>query len=276
VRSLIAFGLAILLALGSYFSINSLQVQTPRYEKFEELLYFPSGIFVRESTVGYRNLAADAIWLEFIQYYGEHRLTDQKYRYLGHILSVLTDLDPRFISAYTYGALLLATDVQDSTQAMALLEKGMKNVPLSWDIPFAAGFLDYIFFERYDEAGRFFAKAATLPNAPPSCFRFAGYVAAQKMKEEDLSLSILEEALSKSKNKDERNVIMYYIMKLHLRMLNKAAKAYQEKLGKTPDQGLQELIRSGYISTLPIEPHGERYFFDPDSGKVRSSWVLNF
>ena len=272
-RSLVALILAVLSSFGAYLSVNTLQALRPNREKFEELLYFPSGVFVRESVVGYRNLAADAIWLEFIQYYGEHRLTDQKYRYLGHILDVLTDLDPRFVSAYTYGALLLVTDVQDSTRAMTLLEKGMKQVPQAWEVPFWAGFLNYIFFKKYDRAENFFAKAATLPNAPPSCFRFAGYV-AQKMNEEDVSLAILEDVLAKSQNKDERNVIMYYIMKLHLRVLNKAAKAYQEKIGKPPDRGLQELIRSGFISSLPIEPHGERYFFNSDSGRVCSSWVF--
>ena len=274
-RSLVALTLALLTSLGTYFSVSKLQALRPRQDRFEELLYFPSGIFVRESVVGYRNLVADAIWLEFIQYYGEHRLTDKKFRYLGHILDVLTDLDPKFVSAYTYGALLLVTDVQDSTRGMALLEKGMNNVPQAWEIPFTAGFLNYIFLRKYDLAGKYFAKAATLPDAPPSCFRFAGYV-AQKMKEEDMALMILEEVLEKSKNKDEQDVLKYYIMKVHLKLLNEAFKTYRERTGKLPGRGLQELIRSGLVPALPVEPHGEHYFFNPDSGRVCSSWVFRW
>lgn len=272
-RSLVALFLALLTSLGTYLSVSKLQALKPRQNRFEELLYFPSGIFVRESVVGYRNLVADAIWLEFIQYYGEHRLTDKKFRYLGHILNVLTDLDPKFVSAYTYGALLLVTDVQDSTRGMALLEKGMNNIPQAWEIPFTAGFLNYIFLRKYDLAGKYFAKAATLPEASPSCFRFAGYV-AQKMKEQDVALMILEEVLGKSKNKDEQDVLKYYIMKLHLKLLNEASKTYRERTGKPPDRGLQELIRSGLVPALPFEPHREHYFFNPDSGRICSSWVF--
>jgi tetratricopeptide (TPR) repeat protein len=223
--------------------------------------------------VGYRNLAADAIWLEFIQYYGEHRLTDQKYRYLSHILEVLTDLDPRFVSGYTYGALLLVTDVGDSVRGRALLEKGMKNMPQAWQIPFWAGFLNYIYLRNFAEAGKQFAKAASLPNAPPSCFRFAGYV-AQKVKEEDVSLAILEEVLAKSRNKYEQEVIRYYIMKIHLKRLNEATEAYTEKTGKLPSRFLGELIKTGRIPAIPQEPHGGHYFFSTDSGRVISSWVF--
>jgi tetratricopeptide (TPR) repeat protein len=271
VRSLLALLLALVAGYGVFSSVNALQSLGPRHGRFEELLYFPSGVFVREATAGYRNLAADAIWLEFIQYYGEHRLTDQKFLYLGHILDVLTDLDPRFLSAYTYGALLLVTDAHENSKGIALLRKGMKNNPQSWQIPFTAGFLDYIFIRNYDEAGRYFAQAATLPGAPPACDRFAGYV-AQKMNQEDVAQSLLEHVLGASHNRDEQDVLRYYIMKLQMKQLNKATKLYQDRTGKAPDRHLQELIRSGLLASIPEEPHGGLYYFNPDSGRVVSTW----
>jgi hypothetical protein len=94
------------------------------------------------------------------------------------------------------------------------------------------------------------------------------------MKEEEVALMILEEVLGKSKNKDEQDVLKYYIMKLHLKLLNEASKTYRERTGKPPDRGLQELIRSGLVPALPFEPHREHYFFNPDSGRVCSSWVF--
>lgn len=270
-RSFIAVLLALVAGYGVFSSVNTLQSLRPRQGRFEELFYFPSGVFVREATVGYRNLAADAIWLEFIQYYGEHRLTDQKFLYLGHILDVLTDLDPRFLSAYTYGALLLVTDANEPSRGIALLRKGMKNNPLSWQIPFTAGFLDYIFLRDYDEAEKYFAQAAILPDAPPSCDRFAGYV-AQKMNQGDVAQAMLEHVLAASHNRDEQNVLRYYLMKLHLKQLNEAAEVYRELTGRTPDRFLRELTRSGLLLSLPEEPHGGRYYFNPDSGRVVSTW----
>jgi hypothetical protein len=41
----------------------------------DELLYYPSGVWVRQSALGYETAAADLAWLRGIQYYGEHRLS---------------------------------------------------------------------------------------------------------------------------------------------------------------------------------------------------------
>ncbi len=43
----------------------------------DELLYYPSGLMARRAALGYETAAADIAWLRGIQYYGEHRITDQ-------------------------------------------------------------------------------------------------------------------------------------------------------------------------------------------------------
>jgi hypothetical protein len=43
----------------------------------DELLYYPAGPYARQASLGYETAAADVAWLRGIQYYGEHRLTDQ-------------------------------------------------------------------------------------------------------------------------------------------------------------------------------------------------------
>lgn len=243
--------------------------------KGTELLYFPSGRFVREISLGFRNFAADLVWLQFIQYYGEHRMTDQKYLYLAHILDVMTTLDPKFIHAYTFGTLLLAHDAKEPEKAMKLVSKGTKENPESWEIPFIAGFVQYVFLRNYTLAGEYFAKAASKPNAPEICFKFAGYV-AQKIPEDEIALKILSEVRQYTKNEDEKRIAKYYekkyIMIRDLRNLNKIAKEYREKTGKFPDERLTQFVFSGFLKKIPDEPHGGFYFFDADSEKVRSSW----
>ena len=39
-------------------------------------LYLPSGKFISEASLGYRQLAADVVWLSAVQYYGEYRQTN--------------------------------------------------------------------------------------------------------------------------------------------------------------------------------------------------------
>ena len=92
-------------------------------------------------------LAADFVWLRGIQYYGYHLMSDRKYEWLGHVFGILTSLDPRFIGAYHFGAMTLAWDARKPHEAMDFLTTGMKTNPMSWQIPFDAGFICYMLLQ---------------------------------------------------------------------------------------------------------------------------------
>ena len=141
----------------------------------EELLYFPSGLFTRQAALGYETAAADVAWLRGIQYYGEHRLTDQKYERIGYVMSVVTDLDPRFESAYVFGAFILAQELRHPDEGVALLEKGRRANPDSWRLAFESGFLQYVCRHDYEAASRAFLHAARLPGHPDYVERFAAF-----------------------------------------------------------------------------------------------------
>ena len=145
----------------------------------EELLYYPSGLLVRQASLGYETAAADAAWLRGIQYYGEHRLTDQKYEMIGHVMSIVTDLDPRFLQPYIFGALVLAQELKRTDEGLALLEKGMSANPDSWLLAFETGFIHYVCRHDYEAAARYFVRASQLPGHPEYVDRFAA-VASQK------------------------------------------------------------------------------------------------
>jgi hypothetical protein len=140
-----------------------------------ELLYFPSGLFVRQASVGYETAAADVAWLRGIQYYGEHRLTDQNYVRIGHVMSVATDLDPRFLAPYVFGAFVLAQELRRPDDGLALLEKGRRANPESWLLAFETGFLHYVCRHDYESAARYFVRASRLPGHPDYVERFAAF-----------------------------------------------------------------------------------------------------
>jgi len=141
----------------------------------DELLYYPSGFLVRQASLGYETAAADAAWLRGIQYYGEHRMTDQKYVLIGHVMSIVTDLDPRFLQPYIFGALVLAQELKRTDEGLALLDKGMRANPESWQLAFEAGFIHYVCRHDYDAATRLFVRASRLPNHPDYVDRFAAF-----------------------------------------------------------------------------------------------------
>jgi hypothetical protein len=142
-----------------------------------ELMYFPSGRFLEQASLGHEMLVADFAWLRALQYYGRHRRTDQDYTMAGHIFDVVTTLDPKFMNAYVFGGLVLAQDAGDVESGVDLLHKGMVNLPDEWMLPFEAGFIYYICAADVAQAYRWFMEAAEKPGHPESVERFAAFCA---------------------------------------------------------------------------------------------------
>ena len=145
----------------------------------EELLYYPSGLMVRQAALGYETAAADIAWLRGVQYYGEHRLTDQKFDMIGHVIQIVTELDPQFIEAYVFGAFVLAQEMKQPARGLEILAAGLRENPSSWRLAFETGFLHYVCRRDYASAARYFTWASRMPGSPDYVGRFAAF-ASQK------------------------------------------------------------------------------------------------
>jgi len=137
-----------------------------------ELELFPSGRFLREVSLGHAQLAADLGWLTAIQYYGKHRRDDRRYPLAPHLFATITDVDPRFESAYFFGSLVLA-EGGFLERAERLLRRGAERNPRSWRLRFELGFFQYVIKKSYAEAAATFLAAAGTPGAPAYTRRFA-------------------------------------------------------------------------------------------------------
>ncbi len=141
----------------------------------DELLYYPSGLMVRQASLGYETAAADIAWLRGIQYYGEHRLTDLKFDMIGHVMEIVADLDPAFIQPYIFGAFVLAQEMHEPQRGLALLERGRMANPENWELAFEIGFLHYVCLHNDRAAATYFTWASRLPNHPEYVERFAAF-----------------------------------------------------------------------------------------------------
>lgn len=242
-------------------------------ELIGELMYFPSGFALRALSMGYYGPLADLVWIRFIQYYGEHRLTDAKFEYMYHILDILTTLDPRFTYAYTLGGLMLTHDAGRPDQAKRLLKKGMRVYPESWRIPFIYGFIHYVFLREYHVAEPYFRIAAQRPNAPDLPKRWAAYLLYMHLGDLQTSLSLWIDLYNNSQNPEEKKIAKSYIKKIKMMMdiklLNQKTIEFRNKQGRYP-RVLQELVTTGLLDSLPVEPHGEEYVIK--NGRVLSTW----
>jgi tetratricopeptide (TPR) repeat protein len=144
-----------------------------------ETLYLPSGSFLKCASLGYRNLAADVLWTRTVQYYGGYWMGENDLALFKHLITVITDLDPQFVFAYLFGALIIAEDLGHFDEGVAFLEKGMWANPTDWWLPFEIGFLHYVHARDFEEAMRYFRLASRLPGADDITRRFAAFVASR-------------------------------------------------------------------------------------------------
>jgi hypothetical protein len=239
-----------------------------REKAVDEMAYFPSGRFLRESSIEFQSVVADFIWLRGIQYYGYHLMSDRKYEWLGHVFDILTSLDPGFIGAYHFGAITLAWDAGKPHEAMDFLIQGMKVNPTSWQIPFDAGFISYMLLHDYGRASTFFEVASKMPNA---WFILARWAAIAKAKAGDFQTArdMWLDILKATENRALKALVVRQLKNLDLSeatdRLQKAVHRFQEDKRRLPVD-LRELVSAGYIERVPGEPYGGRFYLK--DGKV--------
>jgi hypothetical protein len=134
-----------------------------------------------------------------VQYYGAHRRGDRQYDMMYHLCDIVTDLDPAFTQPYIFGSFVLFTDGRRPDQGEQLLKKALAANPQSWEVAFENGFANYVYRRNQGEAARYFALAASLPDAPDYTSRFAAF-AAQRAGDERMAVALWREVAQRSSN----------------------------------------------------------------------------
>ena len=101
-----------------------------------------------------------------MQYYGDTKLSvDEKKNYdqLYPLLDITTSLDPHFNIAYRFGSILLSEGYPNgpgqTDEAIALLQKGIREMPGKWQYFHDAGFVEYWWRRDSQAAADWFMKA---------------------------------------------------------------------------------------------------------------------
>ncbi len=194
--------------------LSTVWVQRYRYRPYlYEKLYLPSGRFVEQLSLGYREVVADAVWLSAVQYYGDFRKGNHDLKYFRGLIDITTTLDPHFIFAYLFGALVVSEDAGAFDEGMDILKQGMVHNPKSWQLPFQIAFLNFVNRRDVHVAARYFELASKMPGAPEYTERFAAFVYS-KAGDTASSIRIWEEYLEHEDSPFLRELAERYIAKL--------------------------------------------------------------
>jgi len=238
----------------------------------KELLYLPNGKYLRVISLGHAPLLADLVFLWAIQYYSDYELADRS-RFVEHVFGdVIAELDPNYIDPYWLGAILLTTESKDLEGGLRLLDKGFANKPTAWILPYLAGWeCDRV--GQYERAAEYFDRAARAPGAPPDLFRLKAGMTARTGNLRD-AIARWQDVLDDPRNDDAARAIATrqirtLTVKADLQDLNTAIATFRAKAGRAP-RDLDELVRSGIVGSIPLDPDGNRYVYDRSTASVSS------
>ncbi|HEX7317869.1 MAG TPA: hypothetical protein VF297_28455 [Pyrinomonadaceae bacterium] len=142
------------------------------FATYEELYVKPET--ARRMSLAFNGAAADWYWLRSLQYVGRKveayqgeftldDMSDLNIRNLGPLLEQATALDPQFMAAYEFGAVVLPAIDRDA--AVRLVERGIRENPQEWRL---YQHLGYIHWQagHFPEASEAYEAGAAQPGAP--------------------------------------------------------------------------------------------------------------
>ncbi len=179
----------------------------------DERLYFPSGKFLVESCLGFRQTAADYLWFRFIQYFGSYAKGHHDLRYFDLLLDGVTRLDPRFVEAYHFGSLVAWSEQGDFPKSIDILKRGILHNPEVARLPFQIAFTYYVFYHEYELASFWFEVASRCPDATDREARFAAF-ARYRAGDDAVSLALWENLRRSSSSEEMRQLSEKMIKKL--------------------------------------------------------------
>lgn len=152
----------------------------------DESFYFEPRTLKRAS-LAFEGLVADWYWMRTLQYVGRKIIAHEGpvalddlgalgLDRLAPLLDATTTLDPQFMAAYEYGAVVLPA--VDEGAAVRLLEKGLGDNPREWRLHHQLGYIHWQ-AGRYAEASAAYREGARQPGAPAWVEAMAAQMEAQ-------------------------------------------------------------------------------------------------
>ncbi len=206
----------LLLAVVMVLSLARMDLER-RTVRRDERLYFPSGTFLVESTLGFRQTAADYLWFRFIQYFGSYAKGHHDLRYFDLLLDGVTRLDPKFVEAYHFGSLVAWSEQDDFAKAVDILKKGILHNPDVAKLPFQVAFTYYVFFHDYERASFWFETASKCSDATDREIRFAAF-ARYKAGDDRVSLALWQDLKKTASSPDMQELADKMVRKLERKL----------------------------------------------------------
>lgn len=284
-------GAALALAIAAGLGVSALvsrqlersRPPAPAVSSDEPLYLSPQA--ARRMSLSFNGLAADWYWMRSLQYVGrrvvEHRgdlrlddLSPLNLVGLAPLLEQTTTLDPEFMAAYEFGAVVLPA--VDEGAAVRFIEKGIRENPTEWRLLHHLGYIHWT-RGRFREAADAYARGAEVAGAPAWMRMMAAQMEAQGGSR-DTARAIYGRMLEESDDENVRNLArlrLAQVDSLEARdQIRRLLSAFRAQTGRCPQnwRDIAGALRAARLRTnddgAPLDPAGFPYLLDPAACEV--------
>jgi len=124
------------------------------------------GKALKRSSLGFKNLVADLLWIKLLQRAEHTKLESDSVSWEYAQLQAITTLDPHFQRAFEFGASYLSVFRRDKLGARLLLEAWTRRQPNYWRTHYLLGYHLYFELGDYEIASKEILQAAEMEGAP--------------------------------------------------------------------------------------------------------------
>jgi tetratricopeptide (TPR) repeat protein len=225
--------------------------------------------------MGQHQLVAEAYWLKPVQYMGEMALTRGDWRALYPLAHLTTELDPRFGYAYQVAGSNLAGLAHRYDEADLILQKGMRNVPNRWSLPWTYAVNKFLYERDYATAAEYARRAAEIGRRPHLALLAANLsLVTDAASEYATAEAVLVSAIAQTETAELRGELEERLVRVRtfevLSRVERAVGEFQRRFGRRP-LVLEELVLHGLLANTPADPAGGDVVYDFHSGEVRST-----
>lgn len=266
---------AVLAALVAAGARSKLEPAALDVGRVRDPAWLPDGRAVRVVSLGQQQLLATAYWLKAVQYMGEMALLGGDWRALFPLADITTELDPRFGYAYQVAGSNLAGLAHRYEEADRILEKGMRNVPDRWSLPWTYAVNKFLYQRDFSTAAAYARRAAEVGKRPHLALLAANLsLVADEDGEYAASEVVLADAIALADTDALREQLEERRVKVRayavLSRVERAVAEFERRFGRRP-LGLTEVVAHGLLPELPGDPAGGAVVYDVATGTVRST-----
>jgi hypothetical protein len=203
----------LLVAAASYFLRRADAAKSADWAS-DELTYLPSGKFLKPMVLDQDAAAADLLWIRGMIYFADAYLEGKSYRWLGHILEIVTTLNPRFRPAYEFAGTVLTKRQGELPRSLALMRKGMDEFPADWKLRVYASMAQLSLDSNYVLAAEYL-KPVTLDTNVPDYIRVLAASLLRKGAGRTMALLFLADRYLHSNNAIYRELFLDKMVSLY-------------------------------------------------------------